>query len=131
MNPEAYRSLRTPERHSGEPLWQTPLGGLGNSSPVVGMDRVFVTVSRKQPTSSVREEPCVDSTAPTSCRADCATFFRFPPSFGCTLEETAGMVGATSLRRLLPGLPRRSPVRLPLHPAIRVGGRSQQQRGRC
>src|ERR1700683_3682957 len=29
-------------------LWKVPLGGIGNSSPVVWGDRVFVTVSRKQ-----------------------------------------------------------------------------------
>jgi outer membrane protein assembly factor BamB len=29
-------------------LWKVPLGGIGNSSPVVWSDRVFVTVSRKQ-----------------------------------------------------------------------------------
>ncbi len=29
-------------------LWKSPLGGIGNSSPVVWDDRVFVTVSRKQ-----------------------------------------------------------------------------------
>src|SRR4051794_22054537 len=29
-------------------LWKVPLGGIGNSSPVVWGDRVFVTVSRRQ-----------------------------------------------------------------------------------
>lgn len=29
-------------------LWKVPLGGIGNSSPIVWDDRVFVTVSRKQ-----------------------------------------------------------------------------------
>ena len=29
-------------------LWKVPLGGIGNSSPIVWGDRVFVTVSRKQ-----------------------------------------------------------------------------------
>ncbi|HZK82630.1 MAG TPA: PQQ-binding-like beta-propeller repeat protein [Humisphaera sp.] len=29
-------------------LWKVPLGGIGNSSPVVWGDKVFVTVSRKQ-----------------------------------------------------------------------------------
>jgi len=29
-------------------LWKAPLGGIGNSSPIVWGDRVFVTVSRKQ-----------------------------------------------------------------------------------
>jgi outer membrane protein assembly factor BamB len=29
-------------------LWKVPLGGIGNSSPIVWNDRVFVTVSRKQ-----------------------------------------------------------------------------------
>lgn len=29
-------------------LWKTPLGGIGNSSPIVWGDRVFVTVSRRQ-----------------------------------------------------------------------------------
>jgi outer membrane protein assembly factor BamB len=29
-------------------LWKVPLGGIGNSSPVVWGDRVFVTVSKKQ-----------------------------------------------------------------------------------
>ena len=31
-------------------LWKVPLGGIGNSSPIVWCDRVFVTVSKKQPT---------------------------------------------------------------------------------
>src|SRR5277367_6384745 len=29
-------------------LWKVPLGGIGNSSPIVWGDRVFVTISRKQ-----------------------------------------------------------------------------------
>lgn len=29
-------------------LWKTPLGGIGNSSPIVWGDKVFVTISRKQ-----------------------------------------------------------------------------------
>jgi hypothetical protein len=29
-------------------LWKVPLGGIGNSSPIVWGDRVFVTVSRRQ-----------------------------------------------------------------------------------
>jgi outer membrane protein assembly factor BamB len=29
-------------------LWKMPLGGIGNSSPIVWADRVFVTVSKKQ-----------------------------------------------------------------------------------
>jgi outer membrane protein assembly factor BamB len=29
-------------------LWKAPLGGIGNSSPIVWGDRVFVTISRKQ-----------------------------------------------------------------------------------
>jgi outer membrane protein assembly factor BamB len=29
-------------------LWKTPVGGIGNSSPIVWGDRVFVTVSQKQ-----------------------------------------------------------------------------------
>ncbi len=40
--------LRWDSKTKENVLWKVPLGGIGNSSPIVWGDRVFVTVSKKQ-----------------------------------------------------------------------------------
>jgi len=40
--------LRWDDKTKENLLWKVPLGGIGNSSPIVWGDRVFVTVSKKQ-----------------------------------------------------------------------------------